>query len=378
MNAAQRNALRGQPANPDEIIAQRNFLTTVARTENERFSQYVLKFNLPSTLANWTPQQLDKAVMHFNPRKESTMGTATAAAAAIFLVNFAADAVTIPVVRQFASVEEATKFAGGLTGQQVFVIEKEEDMDNLPADTLLAIFNRTRSTPAKKFASPEAARQASFKALSAVVARTENGETPAKGQKATKPRKEKAAAKPREKKALARDPKAAGEIKTVRAGTKLATLIDLLYAAGEKGVSVKDIEAKLSETGQPISAASWLGYSFNTVAGYGYKQIENGNIVLVLPKGMTAPKGHTIKEAKPTKAQKEVQAASAGEEKPTPKRRPKAGAVAAETQVAGNVQAPSNEGMNAATQTETPAPAPALAVSNGGKAKGSKGKSGKK
>lgn len=91
--------------------------------------------------------------------------------------------------------------------------------------------------------------------------------------------------------------KSKNQIKAARAGSKVALLIDLL--ASEKGTTIKEIEAKLSKSGRPINARSWLGHSLRTVHGYGVKsKTVDGEVRLFLdyPEGMRKPLPHREKD----------------------------------------------------------------------------------
>jgi len=82
-----------------------------------------------------------------------------------------------------------------------------------------------------------------------------------------------------------------GEVRAVKAGTKLALLIDEL--AREEGTTLDLLAAELSRTGSPVDASgvrSWLSYDLRR-AGYGVRQ-DGDRLYLVLPEGMTAPLAH--------------------------------------------------------------------------------------
>jgi hypothetical protein len=112
---------------------------------------------------------------------------------------------------------------------------------------------------------------------------------------------------PRIPKPLAFEPQ--GEVRQVKVGTKLASLIDLLA----EGATMEQLLEGLSRTGSavdPSGVRSWLSYDLRR-AGYGVRQ-EGDRLHLVLPGGMTVPLAH--KEAAPTK----VAEATTRKVEPTP------------------------------------------------------------
>lgn len=87
---------------------------------------------------------------------------------------------------------------------------------------------------------------------------------------------------------------ATGEARSVKSGTKLALLIDLL--ALPDGTTVEEIERELSRSGSKVDPKAWLGYDLRR-AGYGVRQ-EGDRLRLVLPTGMAAPLAHKVAEPK--------------------------------------------------------------------------------
>ena len=103
---------------------------------------------------------------------------------------------------------------------------------------------------------------------------------------------------------------AQGEVKAVKAGTKLALLIDSL--AREGGVTLEEIAAELSKSGSAVDvsgARSWLSYDLRR-SGLGAKEVE-GRLFLVgtplphrnaTPKKAQEPKLEIVAEPKQKKA----------------------------------------------------------------------------
>ena len=159
---------------------------------------------------------------------------------------------------------------------------------------LLAVVNYGHGTKINRFANREEAIMATKKALPA-AADAQNG-TETKTEEKTR------AYKP-----VSYEPKTRDQIKQVKFGTKIATLIDLLHA----GTTIAEIEKVLSTTGKPVNARAWLGYDLRTVAGYGVTDDGAGNLKLKLPKGMSAPMEHKVVEPKPVPVKKEKPAKEA-------------------------------------------------------------------
>jgi hypothetical protein len=86
-----------------------------------------------------------------------------------------------------------------------------------------------------------------------------------------------------------------GEVRSVKVGTKLAALIDLLA----QGATMEQLVEGLSRTGSAVDASgvrSWLSYDLRR-AGYGVRQDQN-LFYLVFPEGMTEPLAHKVAEPK--------------------------------------------------------------------------------
>jgi hypothetical protein len=83
-----------------------------------------------------------------------------------------------------------------------------------------------------------------------------------------------------------------GEVRSVKSGTKLASLIDTL--AREGGASIEELAAELSRTGSKVDASgvrSWISYDLKRT-GLGVKQIDD-RLYLVgtpLPHKVAEPK----------------------------------------------------------------------------------------
>jgi hypothetical protein len=85
---------------------------------------------------------------------------------------------------------------------------------------------------------------------------------------------------------------AEGEVRSVKSGTKLASLIDTL--AREGGATIEELAEELSRTGSKVDASgvrSWLSYDLKRV-GLGVKQVEDRLFLL------GAPLPHKVAEPK--------------------------------------------------------------------------------
>lgn len=173
------------------------------------------------------------------------------------------------------------------------VVNSVEELEGLDRETVMAIVNLGRKTPITKFSGDKVMYETAFRAL----ARLAKGATPtpssSKGTRAPS--------------TINYEPRAASSIKQVRAGTKIARLIDLLA----KGATLKKLGEELSKTGRPVSIRGWIGYDLNKVVGYGargeFDAAKNDVFVtLVLPKGLTAPKEHLVPGSSKPKAAKKT------------------------------------------------------------------------
>jgi hypothetical protein len=81
----------------------------------------------------------------------------------------------------------------------------------------------------------------------------------------------------------------ADRIRPVKAGTKMAAILDLL--SRKQGATLDELQALLSPK-SPIRTV--LNWDMNQLIGYGYKVGEDGVVHLVLPKGMKVPP-HIVK-----------------------------------------------------------------------------------
>jgi hypothetical protein len=196
-----------------------------------------------------------------------------------------------------------------------YLVRRREDVGMLPDSIALAAYNATHSKPITRFGNRTARIDHVWDALMALSGPNKEG---GNGHMTTKvktkersARKAKAAATPKAKKTAKavngeRKPREFKEIepignkdkiKAARAGSKVATLIDLLDQ--ENGTTLKEIETKLSKTGRPVNARSWLGHSLRVVHGYGVKAKQvNGEerLFLACPEGMRKPLPHKSAE----------------------------------------------------------------------------------
>jgi hypothetical protein len=276
-----------------------NLLERLSECDRAKLKEYVAAEKLPSATKDWTLDQIAAAVTALHPvpkeaaaaaGKTTTGKVKGAPAQEHFSIQYGED--KAGKVYSFKTREAAdtstSKVGEGQTGHSV---SKAEDLASVPMETLLGIVNQTKETPVAKFANRQVAQEQAFQSLSRVA---EAGAP----KKAKAP---KAPAAPRVPKPVSYEPKAKADVKTVKAGSKIATIIDLLNR--ENGTTLAEIEAEGSKTGKPISARAWLGYDLNKVTGYGVRQ-EGDRLFLVLPKGMTEPLAHKVPEAKPAPAAK--------------------------------------------------------------------------
>lgn len=321
-----------------------NLLERLGECEPAKLKEYVKSEKLPGSTKDWTLDQIAAAVtaLHPVPKEAAAAAGKTTtgkslkpaakgkAAIAHFSLSFETEkAGETAAVKGFTTRDAADKAtAAVVAGSKAFSVSTAADLASVPMPVLIAIVNKTKETPVAKFASKEAAQESAFGSLGRVAE-----------EQAPRKTKAKAPAQPRVPKPIAYEPRAKTDIKVVKAGTKIANIIDLL--AAKKGTTLADIETEGSKTGKPISARAWLGYDLNKVAGYGVRE-EGGRLFLVLPKGMDAPHAHKTPEAKAPAAKKggAVKADAKGkktpvasaevvvEEKPKAKRRPAAAAKA--------------------------------------------------
>ncbi len=288
-NALDRSELRGRRGLIDQMETVRaNALITYAANES-----------LPATIGKWTTAQLQSAVAHFfSSKTEQTPIMSPAKKPKSYLITYPVGkpGKATGVIAKALPAEDAAQVA--------FLVTSPADLVESPMPALLALVNATRTTPIKKFTDAQAAAEAAFQALSA---RAEPASTP------------KSEPSVRAIKAVDYAPKAKDELKVVRAGTKVATAIDLLSREG--GILLSELEAELSKTGKPVSARAWLGYDVKSVVGYGVRSEptdEGLRVFLVLPKGMKAPLAHKTVTEKPVKATPAAKAAKATKVAPEP------------------------------------------------------------
>jgi len=196
-----------------------------------------------------------------------------------------------------------------------YLIRKQEDVSELPTSIALPAYNATVKTALASFRSKRDRTEGVWEALQALSGPNGNGGTghmvaktvaSPKAKKATAPRKREKASNGATK--AERTPKVRSfkeiepckkkeDCKPAREGSKVAMLIDLLSQEG--GTTIKEIEAKLSKTGRPVNARSWLGHSLRTVHGYGVraKQVDGQErLFLAFPEGMRKAHPHKSRE----------------------------------------------------------------------------------
>lgn len=311
------------------IAAQRplnraELLEKLGECDRPALVAHVRSKNLPKATNEWSVEQIAEAVNKLHPLITNGKLTKVAAKAPVerqihtlpdgpaYSIVYDSEEEDTTKVHRFKTREAAVEFtndiAEGKTGHTVLRLP---DLKGIPMSVLLVIANKNAETPIKKFASPDAARESVFNSL-------EN----ASMETATKAVKAKAAPKvhtPRVPTPI--NYPAADAAKPVRAGTKIAAIIDLLVA----GTTLEEIKEAGDKFGQPINARGWLGYDLKE-KGYGAVQ-KGDKIFIVYPKGMRKPLPH-VEKAEPTPKAKKVPAvktleegqASAATKKPTVKK----------------------------------------------------------
>lgn len=208
-------------------------------------------------------------------------------------------------------VEQAQQFP--LTeGTSRYIVNESSDLGDLPSSLLLGAYNATKAKPIKGFHDRTKAESGGWQAFNvlagkngepvpftAPVAPTQEGEPMAatatkKGsKKGSKKAATKAAAKNGHRE-ISMEPKAKNkdQIVAARAGSKTATMLDLLA----EGATLTEIGDALSKKGKPINARAWVT-GFHRF-GYGVKKVDErkGEPVyrLVYPNGMRQPLAHKV------------------------------------------------------------------------------------
>lgn len=298
-----------------------NLLERLGECDPKKLKEYVQAQKLPGSTKDWSLDQIAAAVTALHPVPKEAAAAAgktttgkvvgsiskkqPAAAPTHFSVQYetknAGETVKVLGFNDREAADAATSAVA--EGNTAHSVSKPEDLAPVGMPVLLAIVNKTKETPVSKFASKNAAQESAFQSLTRVAE-----------QSAPRKAKAKAPAQPRVPKPIAYEPRAKGDIKVVKAGTKIANIIDLL--ARTNGTTLAEIEKEGSKTGKPISARAWLGYDLNKVAGYGVREAE-GRLYIVLPKGMDVPHPHKVPEEKKPAAKKAVQAGDAKGKKGT-------------------------------------------------------------
>lgn len=296
-----------------------NLLERLGECDPKKVKEYVIAEKLPASTKDWTIDQVSAAVTALHPVPKTAAAAAgktttgkpasgkkAAAPLAHFSLSFETEKAGETVaVKGFTTREAADKATAAVAaGSKAFSVSAAADLAGVPMPVLISIVNKTKETPVAKFASRDAAQESAFSSLSRVAE-----------EQAPRKAKAKAPAAPRVPKPIAYEPRAKSDIKVVKAGTKIANIIDLL--ARDKGTTLEEIEKEGSKTGKPISARAWLGYDLNKVAGYGVRE-DAGRLYLVLPKGMSAPNSHKVPEAPKPAAKKAAVKADGKGKKGTP------------------------------------------------------------
>lgn len=237
---------------------------------------------------NNNPRDTAPSVPSHTHPKEGSMSSKTAQ----YLVAVSDDSLTV----------EKVDIAPESLEEGQYLVTEVADLDNIPTDIKLRIFNRTRAKASLKFPSKAAANEMTFEAIK-VLGSGKTRTTTEPTAKAPKAAKEKA---PKVAKLVSYP---ATELKAARKGSKVALMIDLLSQEG--GVELTELENQLSKTGKAVNVRSWIGYDLHKMHGYGVRSEHNdkGQVIcfLVLPKGVKAPLEHKVPEppkAKEPKAPK--------------------------------------------------------------------------
>ena len=76
-------------------------------------------------------------------------------------------------------------------------------------------------------------------------------------------------------------------IRAVRAGTKIAAIIDLI--SRKQGATMAELQPLMSPK---TTVKNILNYDLNALVGYGYESRDGNTVRIVLPAGMSAPLAH--------------------------------------------------------------------------------------
>lgn len=295
---AQRNAQKATAAaatdagTPEQ--ARKILITRLKALPEDKIVAQVEKLNLPSTTSKWTLEQLREVVVTLETGKAPEK--APAAPRSLFVVVDSDLNVVASGEGDAPEVTEEQAVFDNLTGP-----DKIADM---PDDVKLAVYNAGKGTSVKKLAKAQG-DDVVYEALTLLVDNNATKKAGAAKKAATK--KASTPKAPTEAKVINFPAKPKGEQKQVKAGTKIAQLIDLLNS--EEGTTLEEITTTLSASGKPVNARAWLGYDLRTVAGYGARQ-EGDRLFLVLPEGMDAPLDHRVAEEKAAPAPKAEKAAA--------------------------------------------------------------------
>lgn len=308
-------ATQERSVTPGQGPTRRDLIQRLRQLDEADIVKYVEKNALPSDSKLFSDAQLKDLVEALEGTTQTGAGSAKEKAVATssrYLITVGAKNALVGVV-SLPGKKAAPEAPEGHTNTVVTDILQ---LKTLPRSVQIALFNTGKETKAVKFASADVLAEGAFANLG--QAATVMAPAPAKGS--TTPKSPKAPAVPKAPKLVNYDAKAKGDIKAVRDGSKVATMIDLL--AREKGTTLEELEQKLSATGKPVNARSWLGYDLRTVTGYGVREDEKTHrLYIVYPKGMTAPLAHktaekaapvakktTAKKAAPAQAEAEAEA----------------------------------------------------------------------
>lgn len=198
-------------------------------------------------------------------------------------------------------------------GTQRYIVNEVSDLGDMPSALLLGAYNATKTKPIKKFHDRTKAESGGWQAFNvlaskngepvpftAPVAPTQEGEPMAATAKQNKRKGGKTATTKQKAsngnghREITMEPKAKNKdaIVAARAGSKTATMLDLLA----EGATLTEIADALSKKGKPINARAWVT-GFHRF-GYGVKKVDErkGEPVyrLVYPAGMRQPLAHKV------------------------------------------------------------------------------------
>jgi hypothetical protein len=298
---------------------RRDFLARLKQLPENRIVEEVERLGLGAQTSKWDDDQLRQVVEAIEGPATGDGETADASE------ETSTDMARYTVLFNEKDKSVAVRAAGRKVPEGAYLVATLDDVKGLDRGIQQALFNAGKQTPATRFANADALAQGAFANLAQAATVTpqakgaQAAEAEAPAAAATKGGARKATTKggarktstPRAAQPVDLAPKAKDKIRAVRRGSKVSILIDLL--ARKTGATLDEVAAALSKTGStvtPAYARAWIGYSLNSIVGYGAKQ-EGNRIRLVLPKGLTAPLPHKVAEEKPVKVPAKTSAKTA-------------------------------------------------------------------